>query len=178
MNVSPIGIKNLFEFLGMMGNAIRNLLGQKVEVKGGVNVSLTIQLAPELENLIRDIVAARGSVEEPRMFFQHALLELIEGNEPKFRTLSQLNVTDVTLGTEAILQHVASVPDNMSDIFVRYVKLYILTPSPDEVSDRDALPVALTEALESAVNSTDENVQSLAERFNLPVVRPRFEPPE
>jgi len=177
MIVSAIGIKNLFEFLGTMGTTIRNLLGQnKLTVNGGVEVKLTVQLAPELEELIKDIITSRNSTDDPPVFFRNAVQELIKGSEEKFRTLSQLNVTDVTLGTEAI--YADSVPEEMAEVFVQYARLYILTPSPDEVFDQERLPPALTEVFETLHSSQDENDQPLTVKFGTGKVRPHFEPPE
>jgi hypothetical protein len=164
VNVSTIGIQNLFDLFGTLGKAIRSLFGQKLEIKGGVNVSLTIELGTVLEGLIRDIITDKESDVEPIEFFTHAVQDLVKDDEKKFIALSQLKVADVTLGTEAIW-NADSVPDDMREIFVRYVNLNTLAASPDEVSDSKLLPTMVTDVLRSWHTSTANGGQTLAEKY-------------
>lgn len=177
MNTSAIGIQNLFDLFGKLGTVIRNLFGQKVEVKGGMKVMLTLDLGAALEGLIRDIIAERKANDDPVEFFKHAVEELIKGNEQRLASLSQLNVADVTLGTEAIW-NADAVPNDMRDIFVRYINLYTLAASPDEVADSHLLPPVVTDALQSWHDRVEDGSKTLVDEYGKGhIVPPRFDIP-
>ena len=180
MTASAIGISNLFGLFQILGKAIRAILGQKVEVRGSVsvqgNLSVSIEVGPELENLIRSLTEVRQPSEEPTEVFQRALQGLIKGHEKKLAALAELDVADVTLGTEAIW-HAVAVPEDMQAIIVRYVRLYTMTPSPENVVEDplfQLLPPTLTAALQRESSSSDENDQPLTAEFGMPIIRPNF----
>lgn len=164
MTTSPIGIQNLFDLFGTLGKAIRSLFGQKIKMEGGVKVTLTFDLGEALEGLIREIIAERGSGDEPIEFFKRAVHELVQGDEQRYIALCQLNVAEVTLGTEAIW-NAEVVPNDMRDIFARYINHYTLAASPDEVSPSKLLPPMVTDALQAWRDGEDDTRQTLVDKY-------------
>ena len=159
-------IKNLFSFLGTVGEVIRTILGQKVDV--------TIHLAPlpvQLEDLVRDVLVTKDLMDEPAAFLQHTIEEMIRNNRKQLQALMQLDVADITLGTEAFW-HADSIPDDLGEVFMRYAKRYIVPHSPDVVAARELIPPAIRDAFDSALSDRDESSLPLYEEFpDVPIIR-------
>lgn len=177
MTATGVSIPRLFEFLGVVGKTIRAIVGQSKEVKvsGRGRVTIVLELGPHLEGIIRELLAREGEHEEPAAYWYQATRELISHDEHKFRTLSQLDISDTTIGTEAIMQRADTVPEAMTRVAVRYVEQYVLTPADDETSNWQLPAPSLADTLQTAIRSaSEESAFSLTDRLGGPRVRPRF----
>jgi hypothetical protein len=148
MDPTQVGIQLLLGFFGTVGTAIKGILSlsprtTKVVVKFG--------LEPELENLIRDLIPAD---EEPVDYWVRAIRELIAHEEEKFRTLVSLGVTDVAIGTEAIItQPPNEVSNKIAQIAGQYITRYVLAPVVDEGAQSSIPPSSLADAFAIAADA-------------------------
>lgn len=174
MNPTIAGIQALFEFVSNVGRWVGHHLSQtaKVDFKGKGEIKIVVDLGPQLESVIRDLLLTENSREDPTAFWAHATRELIRGNEPKFRTLQELGVGDLTLGIEAMAQPSAVVPKDIERVMVGYVERYVLADGTSEAGGWELPASPLSEALETVSrNVSGSDAGSYMERLGAPPVR-------
>lgn len=175
MNPTIAGVQRLFEYVGNVGQWIRQHLIQetKVDVAGKVDVKVVLDLGPQLEGVIRDILTFQGIPEDPATFWARATRDLVRREERKFKALHQLGVSDITLGTEAITQRADAVPEEIQQVTVRYVERYVFADTSVAVSDWALPPSPLADMLETAErNMTKGDTSSLTGRLGVSPERP------
>lgn len=165
MTSAVASIPRLLEFLGVLGKTIRAVAGRR-------RVTIVIDLGPHLEGVIREILASEEEHVEPVAYWSRATRELISHDEEKFKTLSQLDISDTTIGTEAIMQPYA-VPESMARVALRYVEQYVLAATDDGASTWQLPAPSLASTLQTGIDqASGENAQSFTDRLGVTPVRP------
>lgn len=135
-------MQKLLSYLGIVGNALKRVLGSRltIELSGKVevdtNVKLQIGLTPSLERIIERHLA-QGD-ESPAEYWFRAIKRLFEQDEERYRALAKLSISDIAMGTEAMLQRPDNVPE-MERITDLYIREYIIGPS-NSGNERILLP--------------------------------------